>query len=109
VDARPCAAGSILRLHPDEAAAEGEGERGTASTCDPAAFLNRTKKEGEGSRSTYTGSRALATASPHMIRLSSEAAAEMLDEPVERVQLGEEKLFINSGPSALPKSTTTSI
>ncbi|GGE29351.1 hypothetical protein GCM10011571_34350 [Marinithermofilum abyssi] len=44
------------------------------------------------SRSTYTGSRALATAAPHMIRLLSEAAAEML---VERVKLGEEKLFIH--------------
>jgi xanthine dehydrogenase D subunit len=48
------------------------------------------------SRSTYTGGRAVATAAPFMIKLLTESAAEMLDVPLEKVSLADNKIEIKN-------------
>ncbi|SFB02370.1 MULTISPECIES: xanthine dehydrogenase family protein molybdopterin-binding subunit [unclassified Bacillus (in: firmicutes)] len=46
------------------------------------------------SRSTYSGGRAVATAAPFMIKLLTETAAEMLEVPLEKVSLADNKIDI---------------
>jgi xanthine dehydrogenase D subunit len=55
------------------------------------------------SRSTYSGGRAVATAVPFMIKLLTETAAEMLNIPLDKVSLAENKIQIkNHAISSVP-------
>lgn len=51
------------------------------------------------SRSTYSGGRAVATAVPFMIKLLTETAAEMLDVPLDKVFLGNQKILVEGQSS----------
>jgi xanthine dehydrogenase D subunit len=50
------------------------------------------------SRSTYSGGRAVATAVPFMIKLLTETAAEILEVPIEKISLGNQKVDIQDQP-----------